>query len=309
MTAAVISSTLTRDQRKSFGDTRARRGQVSDEAFLGALGKKVREIREQQGLARKVLAETADVSERYLAQLEAGSGNASVILLRRVATALNVNVASLLGSERSTERTRLNSFIESVPERRLEEVMRRLLAEFGSDESVRKKRIALIGLRGAGKSTLGTALAKTMRRPFTELDQEIEREAGMALSEVFMLYGPSGYRKLERQCLERIIASQNDVVVSAGGGVVSEADTYQLLLSNCFTVWIKASPGEHMSRVIAQGDLRPMHGHAHAMEDLKVILAERETKYARADAVVDTSRQSVMKSLAALRAAVMDPIS
>jgi XRE family aerobic/anaerobic benzoate catabolism transcriptional regulator len=282
---------------------------MSDAAFLAALGQTVREVREQRGLARKVLAETADVSERYLAQLEAGGGNASVVLLRRVATALNVNLVRLLGSELSAERSRLNGFIDSVPERRLEEVMRRLLAEFGSDESVRRKRIALIGLRGAGKSTLGTALAKAMRRPFSELDREIEREAGMALSEIFMLYGPSGYRKLERQCLERIIASQGDVIISVGGGVVSEADTYELLLSNCFTVWIKASPSEHMSRVIAQGDLRPMRGHAQAMDDLKAILADRETEYARADAIVDTSRQSVMKSLAALRAVLADPVT
>jgi XRE family aerobic/anaerobic benzoate catabolism transcriptional regulator len=311
MTAtSAVSSTAAQDERKSSSDTRAaRRGPVSDGVFLAALGKTVRQLREQRGLSRKGLADTADVSERYLAQLEAGNGNASVVLLRRVAAALNVNVVRLLGSEIGAERSRLNSFIESVPERRLEEVMRRLVAEFGSDESVRKKRIALIGLRGAGKSTLGTALAKAMHRPFSELDREIEREAGMALSEIFMLYGPSGYRKLERQCLERIIASQHDVVMSVGGGVVSEADTYQLLLSSCFTIWIKASPAEHMSRVIAQGDLRPMRGHAQAMEDLKAILADRETQYGRADAIVDTTRQSVMKSLAALRSAIAAPVT
>jgi XRE family aerobic/anaerobic benzoate catabolism transcriptional regulator len=199
-------------------------------------------MREQRGLARRTLAEAADISERYLAQLETGSGNVSVVLLRRIASALNLSVVRLLGSETSAERSQLNRFIDSVPDERLEEVMRRLIGEFGADESVRKKRIALIGLRGAGKSTLGSALAKAMRRRFVELDREIEREAGMVLSEIFMLYGPTGYRKLERQCLERIISSQHDVVVSVGGGVVSEADTYQLLLSNCFTVWIKASP-------------------------------------------------------------------
>jgi XRE family aerobic/anaerobic benzoate catabolism transcriptional regulator len=286
-------------------DARSGRERISDEAFLAGLGKKVRDAREQRGLARKVLAEAADVSERYLAQLEAGSGNASVVLLRRVADALNVRMTHLLGSEASPERSLLNSFLDSLPERRLEEVLNRLVNEFGTEEGVRRKRIALIGLRGAGKSTLGIALAKTMRRPFVELDREIEREAGMAPSEIFLLYGPSGYRKMERHCLERLIGSQEDLIMSIGGGVVSEPDTYQLLLSNCYTVWIKASPTEHMSRVVAQGDLRPMRGHAQAMEDLKALLAAREPLYARADAVVDTSGQSAAKSLSALRTTLM----
>jgi XRE family transcriptional regulator, aerobic/anaerobic benzoate catabolism transcriptional regulator len=286
---------------------RTGRERASDEAVLTSLGRRVRELREQRSLARKVLAEAADVSERYLAQLESGSGNASVILLRRVAAALNVRMTYLLAGEMSIERSQLGQFIDSLPEKRLPDVMRRLVAEFGADESVRRKRIALIGLRGAGKSTLGSALAKGMRRPFIELDREIERDAGMPLSEVFMLYGQTGYRNLERQCLERVIASQNDVVLSVGGGIVSEADTYELLLGNCFTVWIKASPAEHMSRVIAQGDMRPMRGHNEAMDALKQILGAREPQYARADAAVDTSGQTVAKSLAVLRAAITTP--
>jgi len=257
-------------------------------------------------LARLALAEVADVSERYLAQLESGGGNASVILLRRIANALHVRMSHLLGCEASVERALLNNFLDSVPERRIEEVMRRLIGEFGTDEGVRKKRIVLIGLRGAGKSTLGKALAKAMHRPFVELDSEIEREAGMKLTEIFLLYGQPGYRELERRCLERIVASQNDVVMSVGGGVVSEPDSYQSLLANCFTVWIKASPAEHMSRVIAQGDMRPMRGHAQAMVDLKNILVAREPLYGRADAVIDTSGEAVAKSLTALRNAVAD---
>jgi XRE family aerobic/anaerobic benzoate catabolism transcriptional regulator len=296
-----------RPGRVSSVETKAARERPSDEEFLAALGKKVRELREQRRLARKMLAEAADVSERYLAQLESGSGNFSVILLRRVATALNVRITYLLGCEMSFERSQVNSFIDSLPEQRLHEVMSQLVSRFGTDPGVRRKRIALIGLRGAGKSTLGSALAKTIRRPFVELDREVERDAGMPLSEIFLLYGPSGYRNRERQCLERIIASQNDVVMSVGGGLVSEADTYQVLLGNCFTVWIKASPSEHMSRVIAQGDLRPMEGHARAMEELKEILAAREPQYARADAVIDTSNRTVMKSLAALRLATAVP--
>jgi XRE family aerobic/anaerobic benzoate catabolism transcriptional regulator len=276
-------------------------------AFLAALGRKVREVREERGLSRKMLAETAEVSERYLAKLELGSGNASVIVLRRLATALNVQATCLLGCEMSVERWQVSRFIDSLPQQRMPDLMRRLVAEFGAEDSVRRKRIALIGLRGAGKSTLGAGLAKGMRRPFVELDRTIEREAGMPLTEVFMLYGQAGYRNLERQCLERLIDSQNDVVVSVGGGVVSEVTTYQLLLGNCFTVWIKAAPAEHMSRVIAQGDLRPMRGHSQAMDDLKALLVAREPQYARADAVVDTSGQSATKSLAALRLAVIPP--
>ena len=289
-------------KRSSDSDTRDAR--LSDAAYLIDLGKRVREAREQRGMARKVLAEVSGVSERYLAQLESGTGNASITLLRHVAAALNVRITQLLRGEVSSERALISSFIDSIPDSRLDEVMRRLVGEFGADEGVRRKRIALIGLRGAGKSTLGSGLAKALRRPFVELDREIEREAGMPLAEVFMLYGQSRYRDLERRCLEHIVASQREVVVSIGGGVVSEPESFQLLLSNCFTVWIKASASEHMSRVVAQGDMRPMRGHAQAMEELKGILKVREPLYGRADAIVDTSGQSASKSLAALRAAV-----
>lgn len=294
---------LQRTDAKTQGRARPDR-ELSDDAFLASVGKRVREAREQRGLSRKALAEAAEVSERYLAQLEIGSGNASIILLRRVATALNVRLTRLLDGEMSIERTLLNHFLDSLPDRRVDDALKRLVNDFGTDEGVRRKRIALIGLRGAGKSTLGTGLARAMRRPFVELDREIVREAGMPLTEIFSLYGQAGYRDLERRCLERIIQSQRDVVLSVGGGVVSEALSYQLLLQNCFTVWIKASPAEHMSRVVAQGDMRPMRGHKQAMEDLKAILVSREPLYSRADAVVDTSRQSPPKSLGALRALV-----
>ena len=294
--------------RKSAAEGRSRE-QTSDETFLASLGRTVREMRTERGLSRKMLAEAADVSERYLAQLEMGSGNASVILLRRVAAALNVRLTCLLGCESAPVRSQVNRFIDSLPDPRLPDLLASLVAQFGTEESVRRKRIALIGLRGAGKSTLGGALAKILRRPFIELDREIEKEAGMPLAEVFMLYGQSGFRNLEHRCLERIIATQNDIVLSVGGGVVGESATYQLLLSNCFTVWIKAAPSEHMQRVIAQGDLRPMQGHSQAMEDLKGLLAARDPQYARANAVVDTSGQTVAKSLAALRSAVSAPLT
>jgi XRE family transcriptional regulator, aerobic/anaerobic benzoate catabolism transcriptional regulator len=274
----------------------------TDPEFLAGLGRRVREIREQRGMARKVLAVSADVSERYLAALEAGEGNASVILLRRVAAALGVRLPDLLDAgESGTEQRQLRRFLESLPPERREEALGRLMQEFGQDEAVRRKRITLIGLRGAGKSTLGSALAKELRRPFVELDREIEREAGMAISEVFLLYGQPGFRRIERRCLERIIHSQEDVVLTVGGGIVSEPDTYNLLLLNCFSVWIKAAPEEHMARVVAQGDTRPMAGNAEAMEDLRSILSSREALYAKADAQVDTTGSTVEKSLEALR--------
>lgn len=276
---------------------------LSDDEYLSMLGGRVRAARDALGFSRKQLAEYADVSERYLAQLESGSGNASMLILRRLAGALRVPVTRL-AEERSVEREALDRLLDSLPEQKISQALLRVQREFGTDESVRRKRIALIGLRGAGKSTLGAALAKELRRPFVELDKEIEREAGMSLSEIFLLYGQSGYRGLERRCLERVIDSQKDLVLSAGGGVVSEAETFQLLLANSFTVWLKAAPTEHMSRVIAQGDMRPMKGHAQAMEDLKSLLTSREPLYARADVTVSTSGQTVEKSLTALRRAI-----
>jgi XRE family aerobic/anaerobic benzoate catabolism transcriptional regulator len=277
----------------------------SDPDFLANLGRRVREAREQRGMARKVLSRAANVSERYLAQLEAGEGNASVVLLRRVAAALGVRLPDLLDSgETKTEQRLIRRFLDSLPPQRLEEVLRRLTHDFGQEEAVRRKRITLVGLRGAGKTTLGNALAKSLRRPLVELDKEIEREAGISLSEVFLLYGQAGYRRIERRCLERVINSQEDMVLTVGGGIVSEPETYNLLLLNCYTVWIKAAPEEHMARVVAQGDTRPMAGHAEAMEDLRNILAAREALYSKADAVVDTAGRSIETSLVALRQAV-----
>ncbi|MGH8137946.1 MAG: helix-turn-helix transcriptional regulator, partial [Steroidobacteraceae bacterium] len=258
--------------------------------------------REQRGMARKVLSRAANVSERYLAQLEAGEGNASVVLLRRVAVALGVRLPDLLDSGQGAPEQRLiRRFLDSLPPEQLAAALRRLTEEFGQEKAVRRKRITLVGLRGAGKTTLGAALAKVLRRPLVELDKEIEREAGISLSEVFLLYGQAGYRRIERRCLERVIDTQDDIVLTVGGGIVSEPETYNLLLLNCYTVWIKAAPEEHMARVVAQGDTRPMAGHAEAMEDLRNILAAREPLYSKADAALDTSVSSVENSFQALR--------
>jgi XRE family aerobic/anaerobic benzoate catabolism transcriptional regulator len=279
---------------------------MSDPEFLSALGRRVRETRERRGLTRKVLAEQADVSERYLGQLELGEGNASIVLLRRVAAALNVTLVDLLdGDPKNAEGERLvRRLLDRVPAAQLEHVVARLTREFGRDEAARNRRIALVGLRGAGKSTLGALLARQRDVAFVELNREIERETRLPAGEVFSLYGPAGYRRFERRALERVLADRDAAVISAGGGIVAEEETYDLLLNGCFTVWLRATPEEHMNRVLAQGDLRPMAGKQEAMDDLRRILATRETLYGKADAVVDTSGQTPRQSLARLRAVV-----
>jgi XRE family aerobic/anaerobic benzoate catabolism transcriptional regulator len=279
---------------------------LSDHAFLRGVGGRVRELRERRGMTRKALAREADVSERYLGQLESGEGNISIVLLRRVTAALSAKLAEVLEPEQAgnVERRLVTRLLERVPPHRLEDLLLRLMRDFGREEASRRQRIALIGLRGAGKSTLGPRLAAERHTRYVELDSEIERESGLPLTELFSLYGQSGYRRFERRCLERLLAEHPQMVLAVGGGIVAEGDTFDLLLANCYTVWLRASPEEHMARVIGQGDLRPMAGNAEAMEDLKRILIAREPLYRKADAVVDTAGQDPDTSLARLRAAV-----
>ncbi len=240
--------------------------------FLRVLGKRIRAARSLRSQTRRALARDAGVSERHLAQLESGEGNVSIVLLRRIATALGVSLADLFAAQ--------------------------------ANEPTQRNRIALIGLRGAGKSTLGARLASQMSLPFIELDREIEKDTGMPLAEIFSLYGQSGYRAIEKRTLERVLKQHDRAVFSVGGGVVSEKETYDYLLSHCYTVWIKAPPEEHMSRVIAQGDFRAMAGNDRAMEDLRRILDEREPLYRKADMVIDTSGTSVEESFAKLKAEI-----
>lgn len=279
---------------------------IRDNQFLALIGNRVRYLRNRRGMTRKMVAREADVSERHLAQLEAGEGNISIILLRRIANALSVSLAEIFlsESEQLAEKQAIQGLLERLPAHRLEEVVARLRRDFGAENDKRRSRIALVGLRGAGKSTLGKLLAEEKRIPFVELDREIEKDTGMPLAEIFSLYGQSGYRAIEKRTLERVLQDFDRAVISVGGGVVSERETYELLLSGCFTIWLKAQPDEHMSRVIAQGDLRAMAGSNQAMQDLRRILEAREPLYGKADVSVDTSGRSVQDSFEELKASV-----
>jgi XRE family transcriptional regulator, aerobic/anaerobic benzoate catabolism transcriptional regulator len=282
---------------------------AADEAdFLQKVGRRVRELREQRGITRRHLAAEADVSERYLGQLETGEGNISIMLLRRVAVALKAPIHELLETESDQPEQRLvRRLLQQVPRHRMPDLLTRLAREVGSEREARRNRIALIGLRGAGKSTLGARLARERGVPFVEIDREIEAESGLPLAELFSLYGLAGYRRFEGRCLARIIRDYPRAVLSVGGGVVSETSTYELLLANCFTVWLKARPEEHMQRVIAQGDMRPMAESEEAMEDLKRILAAREPQYRKADEIADTSGLDVEAAFTRLRAIIAQP--
>ena len=286
----------------------------SGEDFLLSLGSRVRELRNSQSMTRRTLALESDVSERHLAQLESGEGNISVLLLRRIASVLNVSLEELFAAAQNedgrndqrlaSQKQSILRFIERLPNHRLEEAAARLMRDFGPEQNQRLARVALIGLRGAGKSTLGSRLAAERNVPFIELDQEIEKDTGMPLAEIFSLYGQSGYRAIEKRTLERVLRAGEPAVVSVGGGIVSEKETYDYLLSHCYTIWLKAQPEEHMARVIAQGDFRAMAGSDRAMEDLRRILESREPLYRKADAAVDTSGESVEESFTKLQAAL-----
>lgn len=278
----------------------------TDSDFLHFLGARIRQLRSSGGLTRKMVSQHADVSERHLAQLESGEGNISIVLLRRIAAALHVSLADVFTVQPGelTERQTILHFLDRLPAHRLEDVVARLTRDFVPEEERRRQRIALIGLRGAGKSTLGARLAERRDVPFVELDREIEKDIGMPLAEIFSLYGQSGFRGIEKRTLERVLKEYERLVLSVGGGIVSEKENYDYLLANCYTIWVKAQPEEHMSRVIAQGDFRAMAGSDRAMEDLRRILEAREPLYRQADMHLDTSGRSVEDSFAKLETAL-----
>lgn len=276
---------------------------------LKALGDRVRQARARRGMTRKQLARDSGVSERYLAQIEGGEGNISVLVLRHLARALNVSADVLLfeGPEPPIELVHTVEFLRRLSMEDLALARQMLLHQFGGvDPAARHRRIALVGLRGAGKSGLGAALAERLEMPFLELDRLIEQESGLTLSLIFDFRGQSGFRRLERQCLEGVIQRHPRFVIATGGSLVSEPATFERLLSSCFTVWLRASPEEHMQRVIAQGDMRPMSNNRDAMSDLKRILAEREVLYSKADIQLDTAGRTFEESLDALIQALRD---
>lgn len=281
--------------------------------FLIALGERTRALRARRGLTRKGLAKAADVSERHLANVEMGVGNASVQFLRQLAQALNCSLAELVGDETasSPEWLMIREILRDRNDAELAQARCALVSMFGepASQAARRQRIALIGLRGAGKSTLGRALAEGWKLPFVELNRGIETLAGCTLSEIHSLYGPAAYRRYEKRALEDAIRRYPRAVIATPGGIVSDPATFNLLLAHCYTVWIRATPEEHMGRVLAQGDTRPMagnSGNAEAMHDLRRILESRAAFYSKADAVFDTSEMSPEAALEALREVLRD---
>jgi XRE family aerobic/anaerobic benzoate catabolism transcriptional regulator len=237
--------------------------------------------------------------------VETGQTNPSIMVLRHIAHALGISAVEFIKPRQEpVEHHLIAHFLQQLPAPQLEETLLYLIQKFGNADASRKKRIAIIGLRGAGKSTLGRALANELALPFVELNSAIEAEAGMSLKEVFSLYGQPGFRRLERRCLKNCIADHEGAVFAVGGGIVSETETFNLLLMNCFTIWLKTSPEEHMARVLAQGDSRPMEGNSEAMDDMRRILAAREPSYAKADFTLDTTGRPLDESLMRLRWAV-----
>jgi XRE family transcriptional regulator, aerobic/anaerobic benzoate catabolism transcriptional regulator len=271
--------------------------------YLRLVGERVRETRARRGMTRKLLARDSGVSERYLAQLETGQGNISILLLRQIAKALDTPVDALVleGPAPCVDLVHITEFLRRLPAADLTQARAVLVQHFSNvDQDARRGRIALIGLRGAGKSTIGRMLGHHLDASFVELDRLIEEESGLPLSAIFDLYGQSGFRRLERRCLDHVIERYPRFVLATGGSLVSEPATFERLLTMCFTAWLRATPEDHMLRVIAQGDTRPMADSRESMSDLKRILEVRGPLYAKADVTIDTSGASAEESLRAL---------
>jgi XRE family aerobic/anaerobic benzoate catabolism transcriptional regulator len=282
--------------------------QTKRNPFLEALGERVRNLRSRQGMTRRAVAQAAEVSERHLANLEYGTGNVSVLVLLQVAQALQCSLAELLGDVTTTSPEWL--LIRELLGQRNEADLRRARLQLGEmfgeggNAQERQNRIALIGLRGAGKTALGQRLAGDMGFPFIELSREIEQFAGCQISEIHNLYGANAYRRYERRALEEAIQIYPEVVIATPGGLVSDSANFNLLLSHCTTVWLQADPSDHMGRVAAQGDMRPMAASREAMEDLKRILEGRAAFYSKADMAINTSGRTEDQAFELLRTSV-----
>jgi len=244
-------------------------------ALLRDIGARLRHERAKRAVTRKTLAQQCQTSERYLAQIELGEANPSVLVLDSIARALDLDPVDLMPSGRTRE----------AP---------------GGRAVNRARRIALIGLRGAGKSTLGAGLAKKLGFPFVEIDKMIEREHGAPVATLFEVYGQGTFRRYERDCLMRLVAAHEAAVIATAGGIVADDTTFAQLLDGTHVVWLRASPAEYMERVMAQGDFRPMADNRNAMNDLNAILAARATSYGRSHARIDTSGKSVDACVAEL---------
>ena len=281
--------------------------------FLITLGERVRALRARRGMTRKAAAAAADVSERHLANLEYGVGNASILILLQVAQALHCSLAELIGdvTTSSPEWLLIRELLEHRDDATLARVRQAIggLLGTGGSHAAHAPRVALVGLRGAGKSTLGQMLADDLGFPFLELSREIEKFAGCSVAEIQALYGQTAYRRYERRALEEAIQLYPEAVIATPGGIVSEAANFNLLLSHCTTLWLQADPEDHMKRVTAQGDMRPMAASKEAMQDLKGILAGRAAFYSKADFRLDTSAQPLAPTFLALREMVRSALS
>jgi XRE family transcriptional regulator, aerobic/anaerobic benzoate catabolism transcriptional regulator len=287
-----------RDRGKAAADA----GQPAE--FLAALGERVRTLRARRGLTRKALAAAAQVSQRHLANLESGVGNASILVLRQIAGALDCPLTAIVAdaAHDSPERLLIDDLLSRRSDEELVAARHALVTLFGDAAAPSsRRRIALIGLRGAGKSSLGTRLAAALGMHFVELSRDIERIAGCTADEIHALYGQAAYRRYERRALDAALVADADAVIATPGGIVAEPATFNRLLAHCTTVWLQASPEEHMQRVMAQGDLRPMAGNREAMADLRRILDGRVAFYAKADYTLDTRGRTLAEASAALR--------
>ncbi len=273
-------------------------------AFLARVGARVRAARARLGLSRRELADRSGLSQRFLAQLESGRGNISIGRLLHVARALDFGIEWLVGPDDpwGSDMARASFLMQKATRAQRRAVFD--ILEPGAPAELKARRFALIGLRGAGKSTLGRLAADRLGLAFRELSGEVAEAAGMPAAEVMALYGQEGYRRLEADALERLIATHDEVLLAVGGGIIAQPETFDLLLRHFNTIWLTARPEEHMQRVRAQGDLRPMAGLPNALQELRAILAAREARYGRADARLDTSAKSVAQAVAELEALI-----